>query len=716
MALAPGTILNNRYRIVAILGQGGMGAVYQAWDEHLGISVAVKENLFLTDEYARQFQREANILASLRHPGLPRVGDYFSVPNQGQYLIMDFIEGEDLRQRIERLGTIPENEVILIGAAICGALHYLHHLFPPIIHRDIKPGNIKITPEGQVALVDFGLAKLMVGSQQTTTGARAMTPGYSPPEQYGTAPTDSRTDIYSLGATLYASLTGTIPEDGLSRATGNADLTPVRVLKPGASRKLAAVIEKALAIDPDDRYQTAMEFRKSLLEAGNLDHMPEGQAIVSPPPFTPPPGTLTLDGDEGQSAPNADLNNPLLSSNISRPKRKQNRARALIPVSLLVAGALIALVTMQPEFPQNLGGWLFPALQTPSPIFTATSTTAFTPSNSLTVPSATDLPQPTSSLPIMIETTFDPIAEHTATSAPSPTVAPTLYGGSAGQIAFSSNRTGSMQIWLMNTDGSQQRPITNMPDGACNPNWSPDGKRVAFISPCKERKDRYDGAKIFILEVDSNTSPDPLPVPPSPAEDYDPAWSPDGQRIAFTSTRDGNPDIFVFNLIDKSLLQLTDERTPEKYPAWSPSGNQIAFVRDSTYSQVWIMSDSGHYQSRFSVSGEINDMWPAWSPDGNMIFFSQLSSANVPWLMVMRYEDRNTTQSSRIPARGQPDVGPVVQADISPDGNWILFESWPDGTNHDIYVMTINGSNCMRLTTDKDFDFAPAWRPVSVLP
>src|SRR3970040_2299633 len=117
MALAPGTILNNRYRIVSILGQGGMGAVYQAWDENLGISVAVKENQFLTDEYARQFQREANILGSLRHPSLPRGGDFFSIANQGQYLIMDFIEGEDLRQRIERMGTIPDNEVIVIGAA-----------------------------------------------------------------------------------------------------------------------------------------------------------------------------------------------------------------------------------------------------------------------------------------------------------------------------------------------------------------------------------------------------------------------------------------------------------------------------------------------------------------------------------------------------------------------------------------------------------------------
>ena len=222
MPLAPGTLLNHRYRIVSILGQGGMGAVYRATDESLGIDVAVKENLFLTDEYARQFQREANILASLRHPNLPRVGDYFQMGDQGQYLIMDYIDGEDLRQRIERVGTLGEQEVVLIGAAICDALSHLHSRNPTVLHRDIKPGNIKITPGGEVLLVDFGLAKVVQGGQATTTGARAMTPGYSPPEQYGTARTDERTDIYSLGATLYAALTGVIPEDSLARATGKA--------------------------------------------------------------------------------------------------------------------------------------------------------------------------------------------------------------------------------------------------------------------------------------------------------------------------------------------------------------------------------------------------------------------------------------------------------------------------------------------------------------
>src|SRR5512136_3179699 len=131
MILERGALLNNRYRIVEILGQGGMGSVYRAVDENLGVEVAVKENLFTTDEYARQFRLEAVILANLRHTNLPRVTDHFVVGEEGQYLVMDFIEGEDLRQRMERQGVLAEEDAILIGAAMCDALQYLHTRKPP---------------------------------------------------------------------------------------------------------------------------------------------------------------------------------------------------------------------------------------------------------------------------------------------------------------------------------------------------------------------------------------------------------------------------------------------------------------------------------------------------------------------------------------------------------------------------------------------------------
>src|SRR3990170_5224785 len=150
MTLERGSLLNIRYRIVEILGQGGMGSIYRAVDENLGVDVAVKENIFTTEEYARQFRREAVILASLRHPNLPRVTDHFVIEGQGQYLIMDYIEGEDLRERLDREVILPDEDVVILGAAICDALNYLHTRSPQIVHRDIKPGNVKITPSGQI--------------------------------------------------------------------------------------------------------------------------------------------------------------------------------------------------------------------------------------------------------------------------------------------------------------------------------------------------------------------------------------------------------------------------------------------------------------------------------------------------------------------------------------------------------------------------------------
>jgi serine/threonine protein kinase len=267
MSLNQGQLLRERYRIIEPLGHGGMGSIFRAVDEHLGVEVAVKENLFTIDDYARQFRREATILANLRHPNLPRVSDHFSIEDQGQYLIMDYIEGEDLQERLERLGPIDEEEVVFIGAAICDALSYMHARDSVVLHRDIKPANVRITPSGGVYLVDFGLAKVMQGDQTTTTGARAMTMGFSPPEQYGAARTDARTDIYSLGATLYTALTGLTPEDSLAQTMDQLELTPVRERNPKVSKRVAEAVEKALQVHPNDRWQMAAEFKNELLKA-----------------------------------------------------------------------------------------------------------------------------------------------------------------------------------------------------------------------------------------------------------------------------------------------------------------------------------------------------------------------------------------------------------------------------------------------------------------
>lgn len=716
MPLAPGTLLNNRYRIVSILGQGGMGAVYRASDEHLSIPVAVKENLFLTDEYSRQFQREAHILAGLRHSNLPHVTDYFSLPNQGQYLVMDYIEGEDLRQRMERIGPLPERETTLIGISICDALSYLHNRRPPIVHRDIKPGNIKVTASGQAVLVDFGLAKIMQGSQATSTGARAMTPGYSPPEQYGTARTDPRSDIYSLGATLYATLTGVIPEDGLARMTGKTQLTPLRELAPRVNKRLAEAIELALEIDPEDRFQDAEEFKSALIESGELRPLFQERPTITPPPDE----ALAAEGAaavyEAAPKPIRDEDEEILY--ISRPKDRNSRRRRKKRMNQLAyAGAFTVVLSLILVFLfANQGIGLANALAQLG--FSTTATSPETAVAALDTRSAT--PEITMTLEplapqIVEEVTPSPTATESSAqitqTAEALTPQPTPLGGAPSQIAFASNRTGVMQIWLMNSDGTQQRQITNQPDGACQPSWSPDGMRLAFISPCPGRQDAYPGSAIYLMDLDSNNPP--ILLRASPEGDFDPSWSPDGRRIAFTSLRNNKPSIFVMDLETKAVIQLTDTRFADRYPSWAPSGMQLAFVRMYASGQVWTMSDSGQSQHHFSVSGNYNNHWPVWSQDGEVIYYTQTSNDSaVPWLMAMRFEDRQTSNEFRIPARGQKDPGPVSKVSISPDGLWFTYGSWPDGENYDIYIMGINGANQQRLTTDRAVDFGPAWRPM----
>ena len=726
MALERGTLLNQRYRVVEILGQGGMGAVYRAVDENLGVDVALKENLFTTEEYARQFRREAVILATLRHPNLTRVTDHFEIEGKGQYLVMDYIEGEDLRQRMDRAGVLSEEETILVGAAICDALSYLETCNPPIVHRDIKPGNVKITPSGQIYLVDFGLAKIIQSGQATTTGARAMTPGYSPPEQYGTARTDHRSDLFSLGATLYAALTGAIPEDALARAMEQADLTPIRKHNNKISRRLSAVIEKSLAIRPDERYQSAEEFKQALLGAGGFIRRKTGEYVVTPAPAaaaTPAANLLNNNSVEDPLTPGyyptPRNRSPLpipTSTPISEPRpspkaKKRRRLLNLTYLLLLVILAGGALYLYDPELPAQALALVLStptnpataAVENPSP--TAVQTQIASPTRPLPA-------TPTVTLSPSATPTSRPTARPSATLAavsvvlPSPSPVPTTVGGGGGQIAFASKRSGTTQVWIMNVDGSDLRQLTNISEGACQPEWSPDGMQLAFTSPCDKNEEFYRGSGIFIVNEDGSGL---MPLPSVGGGDFDPVWSPDGKQIAFTSLRNsGRPRIYVINLADSSITRLSEQYSYDRQPYYSPDGSRIAFVTTQKGPvQIWTMNADGSNQQLFSRSGDAINSHPVWSPDGQVILFTQVShTGRIPSIVAASYNDGEYNEF-------QYELGPVPirEAKYSPDGLWLVFESWPEGSNHDIYIMSASGAGRTRLTDAPGDDFDPVWRP-----
>lgn len=278
------TVLRGRYRILSVVGQGGMGAVYRAEDLRLeGRICAVKEirpdpdaTLETLTQSREQFRREATTLARLDHPNLPKVSDTFQEDHR-EYLVMDFVEGSDLRQAMEEKrqegAFLAERKVLQWTQQLCDALAYLHSREPPVLHRDIKPSNIKLTPSGLIKLVDFGLVKLLATDQmRTVTVLQGRgTAAYTPLEQYGgdTGHTDVRSDIYSLGATLYHLLTNQPPADAKQRFLNPDVLRAPSELNPHISPSTERAILAAIAMHPDARPQTVSGFR-DMLQTGSL--------------------------------------------------------------------------------------------------------------------------------------------------------------------------------------------------------------------------------------------------------------------------------------------------------------------------------------------------------------------------------------------------------------------------------------------------------------
>ncbi len=278
-----------------------MGAVYEAVDERLDTIVALKETLFTDEKLRKQFEREARLLARMHHPALPRVSDHFN-EGEGQFLVMQYIPGEDLAQMLtERNSAFPQDEVIRWADQLCDALDYLHTQDPQIIHRDIKPQNLKLTARGQIVLLDFGLAKGSAGQLTAVTTSASIfgyTPNYAPLEQVQGMGTDARSDIYSLAATLFHLVTNVKPPDALSRAAavvnGEQDPLPLaNLIAASVGAAFANVLNKAMSLKRDDRFASASVMRDSLSVAA--EHSLSDAATLVPSgalPVSASAGTL----------------------------------------------------------------------------------------------------------------------------------------------------------------------------------------------------------------------------------------------------------------------------------------------------------------------------------------------------------------------------------------------------------------------------------------
>ncbi len=351
--LAPGTVLQNRYRIIRRLGQGGMGTVYEAEDERVSAAVVVKEANEATDETQRhEFEREARLLANLQHKTLPKVMDYF-IEGGFEYLVMEFVPGYDLGELLRRRGSPFHLKAVLRWAdELLGVLEYLHGLNPPILHRDIKPSNLKLTQREDIYLLDFGLAKGATGKMPMTQASRSIrgyTPIYSPLEQIAGQGTDARSDIYALGATLYHLLTNAPPVDAPTRDEQLEyekpdPLPPLRQLNPKVPEAVAEVIHRALSLKRKERFENAAEMREALRRAEEeMKAAPElANGVARQTAYGLARGTEELETARMPAAAQRGLATGPLAVDAGRPSQPRNPFRLVaLVLAVLVVGALL---------------------------------------------------------------------------------------------------------------------------------------------------------------------------------------------------------------------------------------------------------------------------------------------------------------------------------------------------------------------------------------
>jgi len=739
MDLQPNSILNNRYRIIKILGQGGMGAVYLAHDSTLDTKVAIKANFKTTKESSTQFLREARLLASLRHTNLPRVIDYFYL-DQNQYLVMDYIPGEDLDDYVSKYGKPTLEQIFEWAKQLGSALNYLHGCKPPVIHRDIKPGNIKLTPSGEVMLVDFGIAKAAEASQATATGALGYTPGYAPPEQYGTGHTRTGpySDQYAFAATLYRLLTGEKPADSVKRVVGEAVLIPISRLNPTVPAHVQRAIEKAMSLKFEDRYPGVSDFVK---------------ALTSP----------LLEQTRTQPATDETIAQPLkpeaLGETVSQaqapsqqvlPEWKDTRAEAaqqgLGYIQPQTQKPIAPLPSQAPPVERTGGGWkkwLFIGLGLAliavvvigvTGFFLLNNATINLSSNPATIEPELVIQQTTiaagwaalSAIPGVTQTPVSTKAIAEERSTPlviesfTPTVPPepiaTPFGG-GGVIAIISQQGSDIaQIWTMRVEsnaGGQPSvtdlvPLTTSRVNKQNPAWSPDGRWLLYVASGGE------GLGLDIWKMDyTNPSAAPVNLTMKAGNQIEPAWSPDGSLIAYTdnSRADGVSAVEIMDAAGGGTRRIISEFA-EASPAWHPSGDRLFFVRiDRGYKVLcsyaapnFNVAENIDPNNPFGQLGNVED--PAVSSDGEWIAYTQANS-RMTYIYLLRADSQGSDFRNL-----SGDAYREHQPEWSPDGKWIVFSSSRGEGNLEVYIMDSNGQYQTNLTNDPGIDMQPAWRPV----
>jgi serine/threonine protein kinase len=688
MALAAGTRLGH-YEVVASIGAGGMGEVYRAKDTKLGRDVALKvlpERVAESPELRERFEREARAVASLSHPGILAIHDFGS-EGSTTYAVMELLEGETLRERLVS-GPLPPRRAVEVALPLARALAAAHD--KGLVHRDVKPENVFLTRDGQVKILDFGLARqapgLLTGSGDdsvsptmapgTEPGTVLGTVGYMSPEQVKGQEADARSDIFSFGAVLYEMLTGRRAfrgETGAETMTAilRAEPPEMETLTEGIAPALERIVEHCLEKDPSRRFRDAHDLAFALETASGASS--RSHAVQALPPTEVP-------------------------------------WRRWLPLAWAVGWLVALMVAVQ------VGRLIEQRLQEDRPRAAPPSFTRLTnlpgpeswptlsPDGKMLafVRSTGTGPDANNRLDIFIQRVGGGNAIDLTPDSPENDTQP-AFSPDGNRIAFRSERSGG-GIFLMGSTGESVKRLT---DFGYNPSWSPDGREIV-VSTVRwdDVMSRGGQGQLWAIHVGSGSRRRIQ----TPGDAVQPSWSPNGRRIAYWSVSNaGQRDIFTVPAAGGPAVAVTTDAAVDWDPVWSPDGRQLYFSSDRGGTMnLWRVAID---QASGTLLGAPE---PLTVPAAWTGFVS--ISADGHSLAYANRDVRTTLMRAALdPARGSLVGAPAVvlrgslevrDAAISPDGSEIAFTSWG---REDLFVVRADGTGFRQLTDDAFRDRGPSW-------
>ncbi len=692
-----------RYRIVRHIARGGMADVYEAEDVDLKRKVALKimlDALAEDSQFVLRFRREAQTVARLDHPNIVQiytVGEAAMRAGAAErpYIAMQYIEGGSLREKLQELARrgklLTTEQALNITRQIAEALAMAHKA--NVIHRDLKPSNVLIRPDGRPVLVDLGIAVVEGVSKLTQTGAIIGTPHYMSPEQVKGERLDGRSDLYSLGVILYEMLAGIRPfEADSSVAVLHQQVyeepVPMQKRRPDLPPPVTAVVAKSLQKEPSRRFQQADEMIAAIdqaLQMGGargpnpqatsvLTHLSDS-SLISRQQFVQVP---TGEREPPRQPAPAPQRAPPQRTAVPAPPpaREAERRRPAVPVWAIVTMAVLAAAVIL-----MFGSQLFGGEEAPPAVDEATAVPQ------IVVMTPTDAPTTDTAVP----PTDAPPTDVPPTDVPPTAVPPTATPSLQNKIAFQSNRDGDFEIYIMNSDGTNQIQLTNNSVDDNYPVASLDGSRILFESF------RDGNWEVYAINVDGTGLTRLTNAPDS--KDRLPTWSPDGRQVAFISDRDGDYDIYIMNADGSNVRQVTYTDRREGHMSWSVDNRLVynAGTWDDDTWEIYTIDTNGQNQRQLTSNG-ISDWAPEWSPDGRTILYLTVVGNDDPAIFVMNADGSN----SRMLYNSQYyEWG----ADWAADGSQIVFTK-DENNLANLYIMNADGSNVRLISSRAGY---PSW-------